>query len=480
MNIIKNHQHQFIANMFVIRKVFQCPTLRLTWLKILVEISNILVGSRRLPFSMAKTKESALRASKSPMASKASPKSATRPARSPATGKPKKPAAAKTKRAPPKPDCENDERPLKQQKFGIPTPEGMKKLFATPPPSAESASSQGTACATSEQSTKSRPADDQCVVGALTSGHGHDASNPSQCATALTTETETKTSDLVDTCPVAEQPPTSSDGAVLPEQSIDEHVPEDSVHQAIKPDGGVGVTEAALPEQSSAEFGADHVAQDAITRDDDHVASPEVCNVKAKFAADQARRKESIGEFLNWPTKLIQTMWKQQPEVEGDAGLEYGDMLSHLRGCICGLRVSTAFSGIDTPCVALDALAAAVATQSGDPIEKRPKFQNVYGVEWYSKSQYELQRSPHGPHCLFSDISEFWSQCMKQKLDTLIDQGQLVDVLTQLLSSPTTDMSTITCSHAHCLNCNKMCEVTWITLACGVRLDVRHCMCETL
>ena len=451
------------ANIAVIRKVFQCATAIVDILVLVV----ILVGSRRLPISMAKTKESALRASKSPVASKASPKSATRPARSPATGKPKKPAAAQTKRAPPKPGCDSDDRPLKQQRFGIPTQEGIRKLFPKPPPppSTDTASSQGTTCATSEQSTKSRPADDQCVVGALTSGHGHDAANPSQCATVLTTETEP--SDLVDTCPVAEQPPTSSDGVAFPEQSSDERGPVESAHQASTPDGGVSITEATLPEQSIPEFGEGHVVQNAVTRDDDHLASPNVCNLKAQFAADQERRKESIGEFLNWPTKLIQTMWKQQPEVEGDAGLEYGDMLSHLRGCICGLRVSTALSGTDTPCVALDALAAAVATQSGGPIEKRPKFQNVYGVEWYSKSQYELQRSPHGPRCLFSDISEFWSPCMHQKLDTLIDQGQLVDVLTQLLSSPTTDMSTITCSHAHCLNCNKMCEVTWITLAFG-------------
>ena len=409
-------------------------------------VSFALVDFGRLLFLMAKTKESATRAAKSPVMNKASPKSASRAPRSPAMTKPKKPAAAKSKRAPPKADPDVDDRPTKKEKIElmtIVTAEGMKKFFQPhSTKTAASQSSEGATCTTPAPLTGSSPVEPEVQISPpesmpvepevqiADSDGPHAAANQSSCVTVPAADLES--------CQVLEQSSSDSAGAALPHQHVAEPLATDAVQQADIADECVAQTEA----------------------------SPAgVCDVRAEFAANQSRRKARVGEFLNWPKKLIQKVWQDQaPDRHDDTQPEYSDLLSHMEGCISGLRLSTAFSGIDTPAVALDVIAAAVATESGASVGSRPQFHNLWGVEWYSKSQFELQRSPHGPRCLFSDISEFWSPCMSQKLDTLIEQGRLVEVMVQLLSSPTTDISTITCSHAHCLNCNKMCKASWTAL----------------
>ena len=87
-----------------------------------------------------------------------------------------------------------------------------------------------------------------------------------------------------------------------------------------------------------------------------------------------------------------------------------------------------------------------------------PGFSNIWGVEWYSKSQEVLMSAPHGPQCLYSDISEFWHTEIATRVTTLIDQGQLADVMRALMR--TTPIDKIIRTHATCIKCGKQCEAT--------------------
>ena len=169
-------------------------------------------------------------------------------------------------------------------------------------------------------------------------------------------------------------------------------------------------------------------------------------------------RLESLQELMDWPLDVLRKSWDaQDPECRGT----YLDFCGHLQDTLGSVTVSTAFSGIDTPVVSLAWLHAAVCHELGaltsDEIPS-PTFKNAWGVEWYSKSQNTLMTSPHGPCCLYADMSEFWQPEIKSRVQTLLDQGQLADVMQRLLN--TTDVNNIIAPSAYCLTCGKHCEAT--------------------
>ena len=170
------------------------------------------------------------------------------------------------------------------------------------------------------------------------------------------------------------------------------------------------------------------------------------------------KRLESLQELMDWPLDVLRKSWDaQDPSCRGT----YSDFCGHLQDTLDSVTVSTAFSGIDTPVVSLAWLHAAVCHELGaltaDEIPL-PTFKNAWGVEWYSKSQNTLMASPHGPGCLYADMSEFWQPEIKSRVQTLLDQGQLADVMQRLLT--TTDVNNIITPSAYCLTCGKQCEAT--------------------
>ena len=183
-----------------------------------------------------------------------------------------------------------------------------------------------------------------------------------------------------------------------------------------------------------------------------------VQTARDKFEETRQHRMEKLQSFMDWPLHALRKCWDAQDKDERGT---YNDFLDHLQEASSSLTVSTAFSGIDTPAVALAWLHCAVCHELGVLTAEEmpaPGFSNIWGVEWYSKSQDVLMSSPHGPHCLFSDISEFWHDEIATRVNTLIDQGQLADVMKVLMR--TTPIDKIIKPHATCIKCGKACEVT--------------------
>ena len=122
--------------------------------------------------------------------------------------------------------------------------------------------------------------------------------------------------------------------------------------------------------------------------------------------------------------------------------------------------MSSAFSGIDTPCTALECLGLGAMHELGD-CAQQISIQNMHAVEWLSKSQAQLRRAPNGPKCLFTDIDTFWTDDFKPKIEKLLEQGRFVEVMKDLL--PKADhnvLKGLIHTYGYCVNCDKMCDVT--------------------
>ena len=196
-----------------------------------------------------------------------------------------------------------------------------------------------------------------------------------------------------------------------------------------------------------------------VPSNEDAPTPENVADVAAELRELTDARLCRLHELMNWPERVLDSMWKShlgsndsQPDVSKKRLL-----LEHIRSCTSGLRISTAFSGIDSPSVSLHGMYSAVAQELELPQPDGPVFDNLYGIEWYSKSQQELQRTPGGPKCLFTDMSEFWQQEFAPKVDSLLDTNQFLDVCRGLLK--TVSASTLVKKQAYCINCQKVCNV---------------------
>ena len=171
------------------------------------------------------------------------------------------------------------------------------------------------------------------------------------------------------------------------------------------------------------------------------------------FMHRRASRLSKVSELMQWPRKVV-GCWKQQDAAEPS---NHPDRLQRLRGALQDFRMSTSFSGIDTPAVALDMLSATVAEGLMLSPETRPVFHNVFAVEWSSKCQDHLLASPNGPQCLFGDMNDFWNDPIASKIDTLLSSGDdFTEIMIQVLSQA--DVREIIRPDGFCLKCDGMCE----------------------
>ena len=167
---------------------------------------------------------------------------------------------------------------------------------------------------------------------------------------------------------------------------------------------------------------------------------------------------------MQWPARMIDGLWNDQGET--DPAKIYV-LLDNMRSTIDSISISTAFSGIDTPAVALSMLSIQVAQELEIDLQSRPMFNNIFGVEWFGKSADVLLQSPHGPKCLFTDASHFWSDCMAHKVDGLLQQGRLVEVIKPLMK--TGNIGDIMSRCAFCVKCQKPCEVSLLVMVVVVQ-----------
>ena len=134
------------------------------------------------------------------------------------------------------------------------------------------------------------------------------------------------------------------------------------------------------------------------------------------------------------------------------------EYLQLLRHRMRSMTMSTAFSGIDTPATAAALLASGICKELD--LEPLPEvvnacaMKNLHAVEWFSKSCDELARHPHGPACIFTDISSFWLNGIKHRISGLVESRLVKTVLKPLVLQAET--VTLQC---HCIVHNRDCTV---------------------
>ena len=174
----------------------------------------------------------------------------------------------------------------------------------------------------------------------------------------------------------------------------------------------------------------------------------------------QQRRRKHISNLMRWPERMLDTLCKttSASHEEGQEDQEHirSDLLRKVFKSINGLRISTAFSGIDTPSIAIQQISLATASCMGIQLDERARCRNLYGIEWYSKSQDILVQMPDGPECLFGDMSDFWQPELKSRVDTLLQNGNFVEVVKKLMQ--TTDVFSMVKRSGFCIKCQKQCE----------------------
>ena len=202
--------------------------------------------------------------------------------------------------------------------------------------------------------------------------------------------------------------------------------------------------------------------EECFTKSSDQLAKPSSAEansscVDTHAAICQRERMQKVEHLMNWPAELLHAMFAEQDTC--NIGYTYQGFLQHLRGCADGIRVSTAFSGVDTPATAMELISLALSNELGMPLQDRAIIRNTFGVEWFSKSQTELLRHPCGPEHLFGDMNCFWTDTMKHKIDAIMSQGHFVDVMKELISK--SDIKSLVRTHAYCLKCGSVCEAPW-------------------
>ena len=174
----------------------------------------------------------------------------------------------------------------------------------------------------------------------------------------------------------------------------------------------------------------------------------------------QQRRRKHISNLMRWPERMLDTLRKTTngSHKEGQDDQEHirSDLLRKVFKSINNLRISTAFSGIDTPSIAIQQISLATASCMGIQLDKRARCRNLYGIEWYSKSQDILVQMPDGPECLFGDMSHFWQPEIQSRVDTLLQKGNFVEVIQKLMQ--TTDVLSMVKHSGFCIKCQKQCE----------------------
>lgn len=232
--------------------------------------------------------------------------------------------------------------------------------------------------------------------------------------------------------------------------------------------------------------------------------SNDVSHDRARLHQDSCRnRLETLGELFDWPRKCTRALTRRlsqspsppsppvQPSTDSTAEVildldadsataasvtaaaasgaranktvtdcdpEYHQRyVSALKNVMKHTSISTAFSGIDTPSVALAMIATGISKDLGEDMrldtiaECMP--QNKFAIEWLARSQEELMRHRFGPTHVFADMSSFWKDSVRLRIDALMQQ-QLVDtVLKQLVMTADTIKG-----GAYCVRCQRECQ----------------------
>ena len=113
--------------------------------------------------------------------------------------------------------------------------------------------------------------------------------------------------------------------------------------------------------------------------------------------------------------------------------------------------ISTAFSGIDAPGVALNMAIAAADARSNGPALCHPV--HMFAIEKDAEASKELSLQPNGPRCIFGDIMRFCSPDLRAKL-ALETEPYDIDRLIGAIMRPGAVLLTAACqTHEHRRGC---------------------------
>ena len=93
--------------------------------------------------------------------------------------------------------------------------------------------------------------------------------------------------------------------------------------------------------------------------------------------------------------------------------------------------LSTAYSGIDAPGTSVLQIIAGLETEYSI---KAQHPQHLWGMEWNSHCQVELQQHPAAAQCLFGDLQDFIVPRVRRMVPELLAQGRLTTVLQPLVA----------------------------------------------
>ena len=111
--------------------------------------------------------------------------------------------------------------------------------------------------------------------------------------------------------------------------------------------------------------------------------------------------------------------------------------LLELKKVMSNTTMSTSFSGVDTPATAMAMMSAGIHVELGLDCDAKTLADavgpNLWAIEKFSKSQFELEKHPFGPKCIFGDINDFWQDSVRLRLDALKQSHLIQTVLKDLV-----------------------------------------------
>ena len=152
--------------------------------------------------------------------------------------------------------------------------------------------------------------------------------------------------------------------------------------------------------------------------------------------------------------------WSSSEELQKSMAVDMVDdaeeresMLKDMMGAMSEFTMSTSFRGIDAPGTAFLALGMGLCQSLDLGMEHMPRPRNHFAIEWLPASQRELLRHPHQAEHIFGDISDFYEPAVKARLDSIVNEGKINDILVPLIRSGHAMRRS-----AYCLRRQKICE----------------------
>lgn len=178
------------------------------------------------------------------------------------------------------------------------------------------------------------------------------------------------------------------------------------------------------------------------------------------------RRTSQLLNLFSWPRKDLEILQNATfPHSPGSTTAdvaatattqEVDEFLHHLHMVIKNTKISTAFSGIDTPATSIGCIDVELRTKltlDMSSIGSDFKAHNLFAIEKDSQCQNHLIAHPLGPQCVFGDMESFWFDAIRHKIPHLVQTKRLLPVIKDLVQRRTPCVSKTAFCHKHGRHC---------------------------